>query len=283
MKKFSLSVLLESVLLVLLCANAFADTAIGTYMEVEHCNEFVSLRYSNSTSSELLARVPLGERVVCLADLGEFCYVGTQYGRGYIRSEYLEASDDDMTGRIPAFVPYSEISLFLSNFTEADFAWKKGCFNLGDNADMIEFAINHIWFNQREKLVWHDGSDEYNVSVDDSYIPSIVKRFFNVEPIDLEPLWVDYDGYSYKWYETGGHVKDGFAMLTAIYDIGNGYYKIWFETYGWGENWDNSVFALSMDEVRNRYAQGSNGYAMIHADDLSDSDTYYLVRYALNI
>ncbi len=65
----------------------------GPNMQVVNCKSFVSLREKRSTSSDRIAKVPLGARVLAYPEYGEengflFCLYRGEYG--YILSEYLE-------------------------------------------------------------------------------------------------------------------------------------------------------------------------------------------------
>ncbi len=66
----------------------------GPNMRVVHCSDYVSLRAERSTSSDRLAKVPLGALVLAFPQAGQengftWCVYHDEYG--YILSEYLEA------------------------------------------------------------------------------------------------------------------------------------------------------------------------------------------------
>ena len=286
MKK-SACMILCVLLLLLSCGSAMADVPVGTEMRVANCSSFITLRWGPDTQEEEIAKLDLGEAVIYLeqAENG-FARVGTPWGRGYVLERYLEMADfpkdsraigDNLTDQ-----ERYNINLFLSNFTEADFAWDKGYFTLDDDAAMVDFAINHVWFNQQDKIEWLDDFDEFNVRLDTKYIKPVTEKYFGVEPKCYAPTWVCWIDSGYFWTETGGHVPSGFAQETAVQTMDDGYYDVWFEVCGDGDNWTNECCGWTLEQARAAYPceKISVGYACIYAEDLSDRSTFKLVKYA---
>ena len=100
MKKiFSVVLLVVTIIFVGNSANAASRDErdfIGAAYEAKivNCNEWISLRYSPSTSSKRIATIPLGEIVTVydgdVAGIDGFYPVEYQGMRGYCLKEYLE-------------------------------------------------------------------------------------------------------------------------------------------------------------------------------------------------
>ena len=286
MKKYGTIILLSVLLCLCMAGWAGADIAIGTRMEIVGAQQQVWLYENPEYSDNVVAALPLYEEVVWLSLVENgYAQVATQYGRGYVREENLKALpsyagrtvDDQLT----ADQRYN-INLFLSNFTEADFAWGTGYFDMDDEVEMVEFAINHIWFNQQDKIEWVDGHEEGNVRLKEEYIAPVAEKYFGRAPLSAQPKWAVYkDGY-YYWTETGGHVASGFAQITSVRELENGYYEVYFETYGGGMAWTNDCCGLTLDQAREKYPDNYPlaGYALLEIGDINDRATYRLLRYA---
>lgn len=271
---------------VLMAGSALADVAVGTYMRVANCNEFITLREEPSTKSAAITRIPLGDGVTYLRNEGgRFAYVNYQGQAGYVLQEYLEAEETPYgTSAGLSDEAYYNINLFLSNFTESSLAYMtQGAFSLFDASDpiLVGFAIDHIWFNQQDKIETGDYFNGNNTRLADKYVNPVLQKYFGVTVENLEPIYMDYaDGY-YYWCETGGHMNSGFATLTACYDLGGDCYLVYFEVHGMGEGWNNDVCGMRQDEVHALYPDYVEmGCAYIQASDLNDRSTFTLQSYA---
>ena len=272
------------VMMVLLSCSALADAVKGTEMKVSNCDNYITLRFDPSTSAMEEAKLPLGAKVIYL-DAAEngFAHVGTAFGAGYVLEKYLttiSAPNGKAIGGGLSKTQRYNINLFLSNFTETGMGWGTGYFNLNDEPEMINFAINHIWFNQQDKLEWFPERDDYNVRLNARYIAAVTEKFFGVSPMNYQTKWdaLAEDNF-YYWMETGGHTTEGFAQETKVLNAGNGYYDVWFETHGSGDVWDNDCCSMTLEQARAAYKDGFSrtGYARIYASDLSDRSTFKLV------
>ena len=290
MKKGLCIVLVAALLLA--TGTALAATKaprIGSFLEVVNCKRSISLRWEPDTKSEAIDQLPLGTWVVSLGQAQNgFILVGSEYGKGWALARYLQPVDAvwngaDLTNRLTDRQRYN-VNLFLSNFTEVSFAWQTGTFVLGDDRQMVDFAIDHIWFNQKDKLEWVDRG-EYNVRLKESWILPVIRKYFDVQLGSMDATWIDRkDGY-YWWTETGGHTPDGFAQVTQLVDLGDGYYQVYFESYGAGMDWTNDACGYTLAQARAAYPDPwrdyhPNGYAEIYAPDLSDRSTFTMLRYA---
>lgn len=64
-----------------LAAGAAAEFEVGDELRVVNCKEYVTLREEASKSADALARIPLGQKIVCLEDdNGESCACGRTAG-----------------------------------------------------------------------------------------------------------------------------------------------------------------------------------------------------------
>lgn len=74
-----------------LAAGAAAEFEVGDELRVVNCKEYVTLREEASKSADALARIPLGQKIVCLEDdNGEFVRVWVDGRRGYVLRRYLD-------------------------------------------------------------------------------------------------------------------------------------------------------------------------------------------------
>lgn len=170
-------------------------------------------------------------------------------------------------------------NLFLSNFTET------GISEIDDYLDdmqLVDFAHDHLWFNDNDSFEYGEYSNGNNCRVSDDRIQEIVdKYFYGPRQVDLSCTRYDYaDGYYYHC-ETGGFVPDGFAYVTGICPIGDGVYFVSFMVFGGGNMWDNSVLDDPLSDIVDSYGH-PNGYgsALIHADDLADRSTYRMIAFS---
>ncbi len=170
-------------------------------------------------------------------------------------------------------------NLFLSNFTEV------GIDSIGswhEDMELVDFAHDHIWFNDHEEYEYGEYFGENNCRVSDDDIQRIVnKYFYDAHPVDLSQTRFDYvDGYYYHC-ETGGWTSCGFAHTISICPIGDDMYLISFMVFGGGNHWENSVLDDSLEEIELAYGHPCGyGCAQVHAEDLSDRSTYKLVSYS---
>ncbi len=171
-------------------------------------------------------------------------------------------------------------NLFLSNFTEIGV---RSLESYEDDMNLVDFAHDHLWFNDHDAYEYGEYSGENNCRVSDERIQEIIdKYFYDSREVDLSQTRFDYiDGYYYHC-ETGGWTPDGFAHVvsacpTAEEDI----YFFSFLIFGGGNYWDNSVMEQTLDQIEDvYYFPGGYGCALVHAEDLSDRSTYQLISYS---
>lgn len=267
---------------------ALADMRVGDEARVVNCNEYITLREEPSTSAAALARMPLGARVTVIRDDGsDFIYVHYGHEAGYALRGYLERTKD-YEGRSvsPSGEERYNVNLFLSNFTEAGFTWREWHFDAKDyqHSMLIDFAIDHIWFNQQDKLEWGEWGED-NVRLSDQYIAPVTTRYFGISPWFLSETRYDHRKGYYYWQETGGHINDGFACLTGLSSLGDGVYSVRFCVMGAGMSWNNDVCRLTVKQNRNSYDITGYGHALIDTGakgSLSDRGAWKLTRYTLD-
>lgn len=273
--------------LLLFGASALAEYRTGDEIEVVNCKEYITLRDEPSTSAYDLGHLPLGALAVALQDDGgDFVRVAYKGEYGYVLRKYTALSYA-YRGEPVALTDAQRynVNLFLSNFTEASFGWDEYVFELGESSDraLVDFAIDHIWFNQQDKLEWGEWGDD-NVRLSDKYIASVTQKYFGRAPKDLSLTRMDYrDGY-YYWQETGGNINNGFACLTGVELMGKCVYIVNFEIYGAGENWSNDVCHYDTAQAAAGYQRSGTGHALIDmgVGGLDDRSTWKLVRYTWN-
>lgn len=172
------------------------------------------------------------------------------------------------------------VNLFLSNFTEVGVRRIEE-YHL-DHTELVDFAHDHIWFNDQDAYEFGEYANENNCRVSDEGIQRIVDSFFYDAPqVELAATRFDYeDGYYYHC-ETGGWMSDGFAHTVSICPIGEDKYFVSFMVFGGGEAWDNGVMDDSMEQVEEEFGH-PNGYgsALIYAEDLSERSTYKMISYS---
>lgn len=172
-------------------------------------------------------------------------------------------------------------NLFLSNFTEVGVKRIEEYY--ADHTELVDFAHDHIWFNDNDAYEFGEYAGENNCRVSDDDIQRIVDRYFYDAPkVDLTQTRFDYeDGYYYHC-ETGGWTPNGFAHVVSLCPIGESKYFASFMVFGGGEAWDNSVMDDTLDEVEAQFGH-PNGYgaAIVFAENLSDRSTYKMISYSL--
>lgn len=278
-------------ILCLLCAHA-ALADVGTRLRVTNCNEYITLREEPDTSAAALARMPLGAYVdeIYGAENGFVC-VSYRGQTGYALGKYLtEVENYEGETFTPTAGQRYNINLFLSNFTEAGFMWRGGCYDESyqDRAALTRFAVDHCWFNRQNQLEWGEYFNNNNVRLPEDQIAPVVKKYFGISGFkpDHEPPYLDYKKGYYYWEETGGHTKDGFAILYNVEKLGRGHYCVWFNVFGMGEDWKNDVCNYATWEAEEAYpAYGviPHGRAVIDTGSggLDDRSGWRLVRYAV--
>lgn len=276
----ALAVLLALTLL----AGAVAEFELGDEARVVNCNEYVTLREEASTSASALARVSLGTELVCLSDDGgEFVHVWTDGWQGYVLRRYLENVTTYGTAVELTDAQRADMNLFLSNFTETNLsAYCDGVFDMAyaDSTVMVEFAADHIWFNQNSKVEWGEYANENNVRLATEFINPVLQKYFGTTVNDMHAMYLELDGEYLYWQETGGHVPYGFASVTSVEDAGDGFYRVYFDVYGEGEDWSNDVMKLTGSQASALYQRSSKrGFALVTASDLNDRASYRLVRF----
>lgn len=285
MKKLFCALLVLAALLA--GASALAELRVGEDARVANCEEYITLREEPSTSAAALARMPLGARVAVIRDDGgDFVYVHYKHETGYALRRYLKLAED-YEGRSvsPSDDERYNVNLFLSNFTEAGFTWNEWHFDADDysNSALIDFAVNHIWFNQTNHLEWGQWGDD-NVRLSDEYIPPVIKKYFGISPRSLGDSRFDHRNGCYYWQETGGHTNDGFACLTELEYLGDGVYSVRFRVMGAGMSWKNDVCRRTVQQNQGSYDTTGYGHALIDVGSkgsLSDRSTWKLTRYTM--
>ena len=170
------------------------------------------------------------------------------------------------------------MNLFLSNFTEigSDIAF------YSDDASLVDFAHDHLWFNDYESFEYGEYPNGNNSRVSDDQIQSIIDRYFDAAPqVDLSQSRFDYDGEYYYHVETGGGANGGFALTLNVYSADDDRYYVSFLTFGTDDNWDNDSLNLNFADAEMQFGVPAHGgHAWITASDLSDRSTYRMISFS---
>jgi len=170
-------------------------------------------------------------------------------------------------------------NLFLSNFTEIGV---QAVADSGDDLPLVDFAHDHLWFNDYESYEYGEYGEDLNCRVSDDRIQEIIdKYFYDPHQVDLAQTRFDYkDGYYYHT-ETGGWINDGFAHVVNLCPIGEDKYFVSFYVFGGGDFWENDVMDDSLNEIEARFHHPCGyGSALIYAADLADRSTYRMISFA---
>lgn len=170
-------------------------------------------------------------------------------------------------------------NLFLSNFTEVGVDHIESWY---EDIDLVDFAHDHMWFNDCDAFEYGEYFGDNNCRVSDGDIQRLVDKYFYDAPdVDLSQTRFDYkDGYYYHC-ETGGWISCGFAHTVSICPLGDDAYFISFMIFGGGYAWDNSVLDDELADIEAEYGHPCGyGSALVHAEDLSDRNTYQLISYS---
>ena len=170
------------------------------------------------------------------------------------------------------------VNLFLSNFTEA---WIDGIEDCSDDYMLVDFAHDHLWFNDNDSFEYGDYANGNNCRVSDDRIQEIIdKYFYDSRQVDLSQTRYDYiDGYYYDT-QTGGFIPGGFAHAVSMCPIGDGKYYVSFMIFGAGDYWDNSVMDDSLAVIEANFGHPCGyGCAIVYAEDTADRSTYKMVSY----
>lgn len=171
-------------------------------------------------------------------------------------------------------------NLFLSNFTEIGIDSIK---SWHEDIDLVDFAHDHIWFNDNDAYEYGEYFADNNCRVSDDDIQRLVdKYFYDPHEVDLTQTRFDYrDGYYYHC-ETGGWNDSGFAYTVGAYPIGDDKYFVYFLNFCSGEPWENDVLDNDLDAIIEKYDDPlAYGSATVYAEDLADRSTYKMISYTL--
>ena len=170
------------------------------------------------------------------------------------------------------------MNLFLSNFTEVggDIAFYSG------DAALVDFAHDHLWFNEYESFEHGEYSNGNNSRLSDERIQEIIDRYFYEAPqVDLSQSRFDYDGEYYYHNETGGGANGGFALTLNAYAANDHSYYVSFLTFGVDDNWSNDSLKRNFADAEMEFGiPAHGGHAWITATDLSDRSTYRMISFS---
>ena len=287
-----------ALILILLVSSAFACDGwrTGDHVQVVNCREYISLREEPSTEAVVIDRIPLDGVAVWLRPHDEtFSKVLYNNQIGYVMQDYLKNFFAVCERCIPQNLNDTELynlQLFLTNFTEQGMLYPAGVLH-GDSmtdAELVDFAAEHIWYNRQDKLEWGEYKNENNVRLDKTHIPEVCLKYFGRGPELFTSNRYEIDGDALCWQETGGHTPYGFAIVNAVQDMGDGRYRISFCVYGMGMGWDEKVYSMNERSLAHEMPAYFNtevrpyGDAVIHVNggDLMDRSTWTLERLAMD-
>lgn len=280
--------LISSVLILVLIFSCAAAERIGDRLQVEHCNEWITLRETPSTKADSLEQMPLGADNLILLDddFDDFAQVSYNGEIGYALKKYLEPAEvfEGEETELNEDQRYN-VNLFLSNFSEQYFAMDKGYYGANgaeSSAAVLDFAINHIWFNKQNLLEEGDW-EQYNIRLSSNKVAVTAKKYLN-KPVKkgASDNFVLKSNY-YYWEETGAHIKDGFTCYDSVELLDENRLSVYFHVYGGGEDWRNKVCYLLPEEAQQQYWCDAEGHAVINMANgsLDDRENWYLESYAI--
>lgn len=291
MKKI-LSVL---ILLCLISTQAMAELKLGDRAAIENCRVFVSLRAEPSTSAERLEELKLKSTVNVLgAAENGFMQVETDGKIGYVLDDYLELFDDyeNYAGETLDLTDEQRynINLFLSNFSEQrmpvyDESDARTLWNARLDGFLLEFAIQHLFFNREDKFEVGDfPMGELRVKVDE--LSDAAWKYFKMRPTDQAWLPYQYDnGYYYMNLEDQ-RINGGFVSANRVEPLGDSRYAVRFCIYdGDCGCWERDACRLTPGEAAMQYDRSAEGLAVIVVDgdgtmgNLDDRSTWRLERW----
>lgn len=283
---------------ILLASSALAcDTwRTGDHVQAVNCKEYISLRDAPSTKGSVLDRIPLDGVAVYLRSYNEeFDEVLYNGQTGYVMSKYLKNLFAVCERCIPQNLNDTDLynlQLFLTNFTEQGMLNPAGVLHGDSMADteLVDFAVEHIWFNRQDKLEWGEYGNGNNVRLDKQHIPDVCLKYFGRAPELFVSSRYETDGDACVWQETGGHTPFGFAIVNQAQDMGDGRYRISFCVYGMGMGWDERVYSMNERSLVHEMPEyvGTEvrpyGDAVIHVNggSLMDRSTWTLERLAMS-
>ena len=283
--------LLACVLALALMCAAEAMAEIGAQLIVVNCNEYITLREEPSTKAAALDRIPLRSEAVSLGDrVNGFVRVAWKGQKGWALERYLQAvSESGAPVELTREQRYN-LNLFISNFTETGFCQTEGGYSddWPDPVQLTDFAVEHCWFNRKNRLEWGDYFNYNNTRLPEEQIAPVVKKYFGLSiKASHNPLYMDYRDGWYYWQETGGHISAGFASLGSVEKLDGHRYRVWFGIYGGGENWNNDVCYYTPAQASAAYPVNGVrpfGCAVIHTGQsgLNDRSGWTMTRYAVN-
>ena len=170
------------------------------------------------------------------------------------------------------------MNLFLSNFTEVG---NDVTFHSPDAA-LVDFAHDHLWFNDHEAFEYGEYENGNNCRVSDEHIQEIIDHYFEgASRVDLSQSRFDYDGKYYYHAETGGGANGGFALTLNVYAADDNRYYVSFLTFGVDDNWDNDNLKMNFADAEMQFGVPAHGgHAWITASDLSDRSTYRMISFS---
>lgn len=142
------------------------------------------------------------------------------------------------------------INLFLSNFSEQGMTHYDEAETT--DAELVDFAIFHTWFNRRDRLEWGDWGED-TCRMRDAHTAEIVQKYFGRTPASLAPTQMTYRDGWYYLSEPGGPIGLGFACLSQVTALGGGRYGVYFCLYGAQDHWTNEDCRLRPEEAAAKY------------------------------
>ena len=292
-------------MIALLCTSALGCEywTVGDVLEVVNCKEYVTLRSEPDAGSEAIDFIPLGNTAINMGGATEdFTEVMYENRTGYVKSEYLKnrfSVCDGCEGVLLEDDELYNVNLFLTNFTEQGMLYPADVLEAAGMADyeLVNFAIEHIWFNRQDYLEWGEYFNGNNVRLSEEYIPAVCQKYFGRTPVLIHDVDYDIANKHYYWQETGGHVPMGFANLHSISDMGGGRYRVGFCVYGMGMEWDDDVYSMDerdlvhshleyfngeLNAYGTRYNPRGNAIINVHGGSLSDRSTWTLDRLVID-
>lgn len=244
------------------------EPRMGDVFAVARCEAYISLRPEPRADCDALARIRPGGRVRFLGDVrGAFAHVAYDGETGYVLWKYLDLAERRAGAPVePSAWERYNINLFLSNFSEQDFGFF--CWDMsGADAAMVNFYVDHCWFNRYEDWEWGEWGG-YNVRIHDGGLAAVARRYFGAVPASIAPGNAHYAAPYFYRRTTGGEEDGGFVCLDSVDALDGERYIVRFHRYGMGGSWERDACGMTPAEAERAYPlqwmdERPAGYAII--------------------
>ena len=234
---------------------------LGEYAEVVRCKEFITLREDSDKKAKAAEKLPLGARVIFLGgEENGFAHVRIQSRDGWCLSEYLDpVPPEEGEPYEPEDAEKIRLNLFLTAFAcHTNELLAEGL----TDEEIIRFAIDYLWYFDHSGFESGEWGED-NTRISELLIDPAARRFFGRVPKKREVSGMGPRGGYYYWQETGGHLANGFALVTSAERLAGDRLRVRFRVFGGGEEWvPEAVCTMTEKQARASYPYGGDAEGM---------------------